>query len=41
MSDFYRMAVLLGVLALPVVGVAADNPPPAAQGSRAACWSSA
>ena len=28
------MAVLLGVLALPVVSVAADNPPPAAQGSR-------
>lgn len=34
MSDLMRVGVLLGVLALPVLGVAVDNPPPPAQGSR-------
>lgn len=34
MSELYRMGFLLGVLALPVVAVAAENPPPAAESSR-------
>lgn len=34
MTDLFRMGALLGVLALPVVAVAAESPPPAAQSSR-------
>ena len=34
MSDLFRIGVLLGVLALPVVSVAAENPPPATESSR-------